>query len=138
MLVTKINKNRGGRTAERTTYNPAAGIIEAKLESQIGFAEMKEVIAECTTIAQEAQCYDWLIDLSDTEEKFSTMEIFAIPALIHEAAEVLGVIGGKIKWTMVAAQKTEDHRFAENTAYNRGLRMRVFEDIGQARAWLKG
>ncbi len=72
-----------------------------------------------------------LCDERDLEYRLSTLDTFAIASYIAEAAPRMAKIALACNPRFMA-----DAVFWENVAVNRGLIVKVFKDIDDARAWL--
>jgi len=81
----------------------------------------------------EYRCTRVLIDLTQAEVVPGIMEGFRE---LNPSQEVLhGLM--RFSFASLYTQITEEERFLENTAVNRGLKVRVFDDREQAIAWLE-
>lgn len=74
-----------------------------------------------------------LLDLRQARLKISTLDVFAV------ASTTASVIPPGTKYAIVVSAETlesNDVKFGENVATNRGASLRVFEDEASARSWL--
>ncbi len=123
--------------AHKTIFNIETEIIETKLEGDITFNEVKEVISESTMIAKENKCYLWLTDYGEASPSLSTTKIYELSKLFSEAANSLNISAFKIKRAIVISKNKADYPFAKTVALNRGQSLELFDDIEKARNWLK-
>ena len=81
----------------------------------------------------EYGCRRVLLDLTDATVIPGTMPAFETAHPNPDmAAELL-----KFSFAAVYREITEDERFFENVAVNRGLRIRVFDELEEALEWLR-
>lgn len=123
--------------AHKTIFNVETGIIETKYQGIVAFNEVKEVVSESTTLSKESKCYLWLADFSEATLNLSTMEIYDLPKLILEAGTLLNIAAFHIKRAIVIIRDKANYEFAETVSKNRGQNIDLFDDIGNARKWLK-
>lgn len=100
----------------------------------MGLAAVKQFVAELRMEAARAGLNRILIDDRNMTPQLSTLEI-------HNLPDILGRLGF-VKNDPVAivysetSPKAADFRFFENTALNRGFRLRLFTRIDDALEWL--
>ena len=98
---------------------------------------MKEVVLESTMLSKESKCYLWLADYREATLNLSTFEIYDLPKLILEAATSLNINATRIKRAIVILRDKPNYEFAETVSLNRGQNIDLFDDIENARKWLK-
>lgn len=72
-----------------------------------------------------------LCDERELEYRLSTLDTYATAAFIAAEAPRLARVA-----IVCSPRSMDDARFFENVAVNRGLTVRAFEDIAEARAWV--
>ncbi len=118
------------------SYNPALGILEVKVYGDYFLAEATQLLLETAAMIQEHHCSKILTDLQDAKVNISTLEQYNAPELFQKVFEESDIDVRKVKRAVVAANVSQDYRFAENVVVNRGQKMRIFQDIEEAKRWL--
>ena len=72
--------------------------------------------------------------MTQAEAFGGTMHMFQ--TAVNPEAEILKELR-KFKFSILYTQITDDERFYENVSFNRGLRVRVFDDLEKAVGWLE-
>ena len=122
----------------KVTYNSKLGLIETKVQGNLGWEEAKEIIAEIGSVAKEKDCFLCLSDYRAATLTLSTMEIYKIPALLSEIITSLGLSPSKFKRAIVVVKDLESFHFYETVTMNSGQFAKLFQDINEAKKWLLG
>jgi hypothetical protein len=103
------------------------GVVEGRLDMPAVQQYVHQVVRE----ARLRECTCIVSDLRGAELDLSTIEIYGLPGLLDR-------MGFGRPWcgALVVSGDTEDFKFLETVAYNRGFRLRVFNDIGRAMEWV--
>lgn len=100
-----------------------------------GVADAAEILRAQAEAVEALTARRWsrfLVDLRQVENAYSTMDHFN---LVSSSAARSEIIRSAIA-IVVDPVDLDDFRFAEDVAFNRGLRLKVFTDAGGAAAWL--
>jgi hypothetical protein len=118
-------------------YNSELQILEVNILGDYFADEARQLILETIKMLEEHNCSRILVDARDSDMRLSTMEIFEAPQNISDAFAVSRVPIKKIKRAVVVKAGKEDPIFLENVVVNRGHRMKIFQDIDEAKDWLR-
>lgn len=80
----------------------------------------------------ELGCFRFLVDMTNAHIVSGTMDTFASSNPPRELTAILR----KVRVAALYVELTEDHRFLENVAVNRGLMLHVFDGRDEAIRWL--
>jgi hypothetical protein len=117
-------------------YNPVLHILEVKVYGDYFAAEARQLLLETLEMIQEHDCFLVLTDLRDAEVKISALEQYDAPELFRSVFAESDIDVRKIKRAVVTTSVTPNYKFAENVVVNRTQRMKVFQDMEEARDWL--
>jgi len=116
-----------------TDFDDADGICSVRIEGTYRRPEdSNELKGFAVTYAAEHGCRRFLFDLRDAEIVGGTMETFSAATPEGDLARSLR----SVKTAFVRPKLSEDDRFFETVAVNRGFRLRAFETMERARTWL--
>lgn len=122
--------------AHKTVYNFDAGIIETKVNGHVNISDFKEIISEITSIAKVNNCLLWLSDYTTAKPKFYYSQIYEVPKIINESAEILSVIPCQIKRAIVVDKEKDGYKFSQTVCTNQGQTLEIFLDYKDAVEWL--
>jgi len=117
-------------------YNLETCFIESKIQGEMIFKEVKEIITEFVAIVKEKGCRLLLSDYREATLKLSTMEIYQIPKMTLDAFTAQELNARKLKRALIAARDVGDYLFYETVAANSGLPTKIFHDIDEGKIWL--
>ena len=118
------------------TYNSAAQIIETKAQGNLTSNEAKEIISKIVQAAKENNCSLCLSDYREAEINMSTFEIYDLPKIISAASDSQGLLAYNFKRAIVVKKGLKDFTFYETVTLNRLQRVKLFQDIDEAKKWL--
>jgi len=117
-------------------YNPEERIIEIKIQGNVSFREMKEIITEAAQTVKAQNCFLVLTDMREARLKLSMLEIYQVPKTITDIFASFELNGYKLKRALVATNGLKDYSFYETVALNRSQHVNFFLDMDEARKWL--
>ena len=117
-------------------YNPEAHAIESKVQGDLTFGEVKEIITEIALLVKEKGCTLILSDYSEATLKLAMIELYELPKIILNTFASSGLKAHRLRRALVASKEVKDFQFFENVTVNRGLNTKVFYDIVEAKKWL--
>lgn len=100
----------------------------------VGEVTMKTLMTYVTTISEaceENNCKRFLNDISKSELKLSTVELYYLPRMA-----VKGAFNHSWKRAILLNERNRDVDFYEITAINQSLNIKVFTDRDEAIEWL--
>jgi len=113
-------------------YQPVENHLFLKSKGTMDVPSANAMVKELADAAETHQCVKHLIDHRETTFAFSFMDYYERPVVNAQ----LGISRLFIT-AMVFSKITEDTKFMETVFRNRGFSMYHFDDIDQARDWLK-
>jgi len=111
-------------------------LLEMKHRGELVFADSVTLTNEMLKVAGENNCDRVLSDYRETTLALSTLEIYKMPRVIHEAAVAAGLDARRLKRALVAGKGSQSLRFFEIMSHDLGHVAKVFFSIDEARAWL--
>lgn len=117
-------------------YNEEMHLIEMKHAGKLIFGESITLTNEMLKVAREKNCHRVLSDYRETTLALSTLEIYKMPRVIHEAAITEGADARRFKRALVAGKGSQSLRFFEIMSHDLGHIAKVFFNIDEARVWL--
>jgi len=117
-------------------YNEEMHLIEMKHAGKLVFGESITLTNDMLKVAREKNCYHILSDYRETILTLSTLEIYKMPRVIHEAAAAVGLDARRFKRALIAGKNSQALRFFEIMTHDIGQAAKVFFHIDEARAWL--
>jgi rubrerythrin len=117
-------------------YNKEMHLLEMKHQGKLVFGESVTLTTEMLKMAGEKNCYRVLSDYRETNLALSTLEIYKMPRVIHEAASAEGMDARRFKRALVAGKGSQSLRFFEIMSHDLGHIAKVFFNIDEARVWL--
>ena len=109
--------------------------VSVKATGPMKLVLIKQIAAEALAQAASRNVHQFLVDDREMVPELSTLEIYELPAML----ERMGL--GKRDRAAVVHSKTSpqamDFRFFEDTARNRGFRIRLFTGMAEALKWLR-
>lgn len=124
--------------AHSVTYDEIDRLVAICYRGKLGLSEVREGAAEAARTAKKHACSRILIDSREVELALSTLEIYELPATLSKVVAEFQLDIHTLKRAVVVSRITDDVRFLENVAVNRGNVAKVFLDMDAARAWLTG
>jgi len=118
------------------TFNPALGVIETAAQGNLALQEVKEIISEISQVAIEQDCFLCLSDYREATIEMSTLQIYDIPRILSDIVTSFGFRPSKFKRAIIAEKSLIDYQFFESVTLNQGQRIRLFQDIEEAKQWL--
>jgi len=117
-------------------YNSEEHVIKSKIQGDLTFDEVKQILTEYTSIVKEKGCSLILSDYREATLKLSTMEIHSLPKIMLDMFNSSGVDVRRFKRALVAVKDLKDYLFFETVTVNNGQNAKVFNDIDEAKKWL--
>ena len=117
-------------------YNEEMHLIEMKHVGKLVFGESITMTNEMLKMSREKNCHRVLSDYRETILSLSTLEIYKMPRVIHEAAASVGLDARHFKRALIAGKNSQALRFFEIMTHDLGQVAKVFFHIDEARAWL--
>lgn len=118
----------------KVEYDKARGLCTLQVVGRFGTLEdTREAQQIVAGIHAEQGCQGVLIDMTQAEVTVDTLTIFGAGDPPEELAAHLR----KFKSAFLYRKISEDLRFFETVAINRGFQVRVFDRRDQALAWLR-
>lgn len=117
-------------------YNEEMHLIEMKHAGKLVFGESITLTNEMLKMAREKNCHRVLSDYRETILSLSTLEIYKMPRVIHEAAAAEGLDARQFKRALVAGRGSQSLRFFEIMSHDLGHVAKVFFNLDEARTWL--
>ena len=119
------------------TYDPQ-GIILVTIQGEVTLETAHTLIPLVLDLAQEHACFRVLVDLRNTQPKFTMADLYALPDLLAQLGNKFGVPAHTFKRALLTPQLKGLPHFFETTSRNRGQNVRLFQDAETARHWLLG
>lgn len=107
-------------------------ILLVKSKGQMDVPSANAMVKAIADAAGEHQCFVHLIDHRDMTFAFNLSDFYDRPTI----NEKLGV-SRRFKTAMVFSKLTENTKFMETVFRNRGYNLRHFQNIDEAKSWLK-
>jgi len=104
------------------------GIYNDPLAEQIRIAAQEIIVKH--------DCIRLIIDCRAAELQTSTLSLLASPDEIKEILSALEIPAYKVKRAFVVSRDIDDYSFIETVSVNRGLQVRVFQEMNAAISWL--
>ena len=117
-------------------YNEEMHLLEMKHQGKLAFGDSVSLTNEMLKVAGEKNCHRVLSDYRETILALSTLEIYKMPRVIHEAATAAGLDARHFKRALVAGKGSQSLRFFEIMSHDLGHIAKVFFSIDEARTWL--
>ena len=117
------------------SHDPTLQIIELVLSGQVTADELHESTSQCIALGRERGTSRFLISTADMKLGASLIDIYTLPSeqYIEEEADRFGRVAVV---PSDSPEVREAARFYETVCINRGWMVQVFEDRGEAVAWL--
>jgi len=130
-LIIQLIEDRMKYTSEYDSINNICIVyVDGKIQNPNEADELKQFAHQFFT---EHGCRHFLFDMKQTDISFGTIDVFVTGAPQGEMAKALK----PFKVSVVVSKITENLRFFENVAVNRGFNVNVFDDVFKAIEWLK-
>jgi hypothetical protein len=113
-------------------YNQEHNCLIGNFEGDLDLENSKEYVKEVARKAKKNNCKRFLNDLRKANIKLSIVDLYYMPEMV-----ILEELDRTWKRAVVVKENMEKVDFYETTAHNRGLRVKVFNDINKAIEWLK-
>ena len=120
----------------KVTYDENAKIITIKYWGNITLPELQRGSKDAAQKIIEHKCNHILVDSREIDFQLSTLEIYDLPETFSSILSEFGLELRKIKRALLVDKLEDDYRFVETVAVNRGYRVKLFEDVNEARKWL--
>ena len=118
------------------TYNSEMHILEANIQGDYLVDEAKQLRLETLKMIEEHDCFRILIDVRDAVIKLSTWEIYSASLNFSEAAMASDLPILKTKRAIVVTEESRDTKYVEALFVKRGHKVRLFQDVDEAKEWL--
>lgn len=119
------------------SYDGEAGLIEAAIRGNIDLSTVETLRARVLELVSQHNCFRILVDIRNVaSSSISTVDIFHQPQQTGEALREMEISLPEMRRAIVVSDRSDDARFFETVAVNRGHRVRLFRDIGEAIDWL--
>jgi len=118
------------------TYNSEMHILEANIQGDYLVDEAKQLMLETLKMIEEHDCFRILIDVRDAELKLSAWEIYSASLNFSEAAIASDLPILKTKRAIVVTEESKDTKYVETLFAKRGHRVKLFQDVDEAKEWL--
>ena len=118
------------------TYNLETHILEANIEGDYVVDEAKHLMLETLKMIEEYDCYRILIDVRNAEIKLSNWEMYSTSLKFSEAAMAADLLLLKTKRAIVVTEESKNAKYVETLFVKRGHRVKLFQDIDEAKKWL--
>jgi hypothetical protein len=118
----------------KVEVQPGGKVVRIEASGEMGVGQVRQMGAAAIAEAAKAGTITFLADCRDMTPRMTTMEIYDLP-------DDLGRIGAKpgsrlaVLMSETSGRK-EDISFFEAVSVNRGYRVRLFTDPGEAEEWI--
>lgn len=119
-------------------FDPRHEIVVCTLEGDVVAADADYSRGEVVRLLKTHQCSAVLVDIRDSNSTLSLMEVFRQADETSAAFASVDLKYQQVKRAIVANEPGGDASFYETVASNRGHNVRLFLDVDEAIAWLKG
>ena len=120
----------------KVTYNLETHIVESEINGDLSLDESIELITSIGRACAENNCSLCLSDYRGATLNLSVFELYDVPNKLSNILDSLGLSAHKIKRAIVVSENVKDFRFYETVTLNNGQRIKMFQDINEARKWL--
>ena len=114
-------------------YDDDTQCIEVKMFGQLHLIDLPQYASDLAALLKKYDCKRVLQDLTEVDLKLAAFEFLDVPKLARGANVMRDA-----KRAIVCAKDTENWKFYETVAVNRGEYVRVFKDFDKAKEWLMG
>ena len=114
-------------------FEQCDGFIHARVTGENSISNVQAYLYDIVQVSRERDCYRFLIEEQLQGPRLDVDQIFSIAS---EGA--MGGLGMFHAIAFVDPKMGEMAYFAETVAMNRGMPVRVFQDVEEAKAWLAG
>lgn len=114
-------------------YLEEDNLLYIKTRGVLTMDAANSMVKEIVAATARYQCVNQLVDHRETRLDFNAVDYYERP----DIDEQIG-ISHKWKIAMVFPELTEDTLFMETIFRNRGYNFHQFDDIEEARVWIKG
>jgi hypothetical protein len=123
----------------KVAYDEENDCVIGILEGRLDMESAREYMAEASRVLGAHDCKRFLNDLRGAETNLSVLDTYDLPTVLKEIGAEAGVELQRWRRAIVAPKEASDTaRFFETVAVNRGDDVKVFAEIDEAMAWLKG
>ncbi len=112
-------------------YSSESDCLIGTFEGNLNRNSMRPYLAEVVKMANRHVCHRFLNDLRKAIVEFTVTDFYEI-----SMRSVSGEFDRSWKRAIVVVEATSDLAFFETVASNRGLILKVFEDMDEALEWL--
>ena len=119
-------------------YNSELHIVESKLQGDMTLSEVEEIVTKIAKLAKEKDCRLIFTDFREVSRKLPMWQIYELPNRLKNIFAAFDINVLHYKRANVVARELDDYVFHENVMVNRGQNEKVFTDVEQAKAWLRG
>jgi hypothetical protein len=113
-------------------YDPEHDCIISRYSGDLDMKSFREYAAEMAKTASKHDCKCLINDMREAEIKWSTVDLYNLPNLLDSEG-----ITRSWKRAILFTEISENARFFETAARNKGYRVKIFTDRDEAMGWLR-
>jgi len=117
-------------------FNADSGICEIIISGVFDPPLNEEIKDAAQEIILKHDCYRFIIDCREANLRLPTLLIYKAPSEIRKRLSEIKFPAHKVKRAFVVNNDFKDFSFIETVSTNRGLQVKVFQDMNQAIEWL--
>ena len=114
-------------------YDEAIECVVCHTFGSLQTSDLLDAGAEAAALLKKHDCRRMLNDMREVEQHLSVVDIYNIPKMSGEFG-----FPPQTKRAIVFKKDAKDYHFYENVAVNRGHLVKIFKEIDEAIAWLRG
>lgn len=118
------------------SYNADLAICEIVVNGIYNDHLDVEIRSAAQEIILKHDCYRLIIDCRAAELQTSTLSLLSSPDEIKEILSTMEIPAFRLKRAFVVSRDLDDYSFIETVSVNRGLQVRIFQDMDEAVIWL--
>jgi hypothetical protein len=118
-------------------FNNTNGLIEIVLAGSITKDELQEIVSSCIRLAKKHNSYNWLYDFSYATFDYHSIDMIALQKKFDDMVSELGAWRFVVNRAVVSQDVTYDKALEAVIAHYHSERLKIFDNISQARAWLQ-
>lgn len=118
------------------SYNADLAICEIVVTGVYNDPLAEQIRSAAQEIILKHNCIRLIIDCRAAQLQTSTLSLLASPDEIKEILSAMEIPSFRLKRAFVVSRDIDDYSFIETVSVNRGLQVRVFQDMKEAVSWL--
>ncbi len=118
------------------TFNADAGICEIIVSGIFDPPLNEEIKNAAQEVILKHNCYRFIIDCREAKLQLPTLLIHKAPSEIRKRLDDIKFPAHKVRRAFVVRNDFKDFSFIETVSTNRGLQVKIFQDMDQAIKWL--